>query len=786
VQGNLIVTVIGSNQVRRCPESGNAKRAEGYRVIGLKILKNITIYASASVALAAIVAGAPALAAALNGKIPLPKPRPAIAGKNAAQASAAGKTGKPTGTPAAAIAKTSNAAMNAYAFAGSPHFLLRTGLPRAFREASIKFAAASSAVTSEADIAAVKRVLEFSRKGKDADAISTINTISDPLARKLAEYLYLKNENSANPSFERFAAFIEDNPSWPHIPLLTRRAENALWDDKRDDAAIRAFYAKRQPTSAKGRLVLARVLLTQGDRAGAQALVRQAWRNDEMSSDVEARALEMFSALLLPGDHRARMNLRLYANDFEGGLRAAHRLGATEIAIARARIAVAKKGGGDAKSLLDAVPAAGRNDAGYLFAKSQYLRKKDEIGEAAKLMLTAPTDIADIYDADQWWVERRLLVRKALDDGDAQTAYKLAVNVPSPTKGTYRADQNFTCGWLALRFLNDPVKAAAHFARIPDGTDNPHALSRAGYWEGRAAEAMGRVAEAKAFYEGAAVHSATYYGQLARGKLGLPEVGLRPPPAFTPPERAAANQLEIVRALEILYKLDERDIIASIMAEMGERATDAQGLAAMGEVAERYKDGRSLVLMGKAAHGRGLPFEHYAFPTVGLPSYNNVGPAVEPAVTYSIARQESHFNQKTVSPANAMGFMQVTPAAAQYIAKKFKVAYDRGRLLSDPVYNMQMGAAELGNLIDLYRGSYIMTFAGYNAGQGRVRQWVAAYGDPRDPKIDPVDWVERIPIAETRNYVPRILENLQVYRVRFGGGSKLLIEADIRRGSEAN
>ena len=127
--------------------------------------------------------------------------------------------------------------------------------------------------------------------------------------------------------------------------------------------------------------------------------------------------------------------------------------------------------------------------------------------------------------------------------------------------------------------------------------------------------------------------------------------------------------------------------------------------------------------------------------------------------------------------------MQVTPEAAIDTAKKFKAAYNRARLLNDPVYNMQMGAAELSNLLTGYNGSYILTFAGYNAGRGRVRQWIAAYGDPRDPKVDPVDWVERIPISETRNYVERMMENLQVYRARFGGGSKLMIEADLKRGA---
>ncbi len=190
-----------------------------------------------------------------------------------------------------------------------------------------------------------------------------------------------------------------------------------------------------------------------------------------------------------------------------------------------------------------------------------------------------------------------------------------------------------------------------------------------------------------------------------------------------------------------------------------------------------------MLFLGEYGLSRGLPLDYYAYPIVGLPDYKPVAPAIEPAVAYSIARQESHFNQKTVSSAHAMGLMQVTPAAAKDTAAKFKLAFSRTRLLTDPVYNMQMGAAELSNLLTGYNGSYLLTFAGYNAGRGRVRQWIAAYGDPRDPKIDPVDWVERIPIAETRNYVERIMENLQVYRARFGGGTKLLIDADLKRGA---
>jgi soluble lytic murein transglycosylase len=193
-----------------------------------------------------------------------------------------------------------------------------------------------------------------------------------------------------------------------------------------------------------------------------------------------------------------------------------------------------------------------------------------------------------------------------------------------------------------------------------------------------------------------------------------------------------------------------------------------------------------MLLLGKLALARGLSLDHAAFPTIGVPDYTPIGPTVDSALVYSIVRQESWFNPKTISTANALGLMQVTPAAGKYLAGKFKSTFDQGRLLSDQSYNVQMGAAELGDNLLGYRGSYIMAFAGYNAGRGRVKEWVAKYGDPRDPKVDPLDWVERIPIAETRNYVQRVMENFQVYRIRFGGSPRLLIEADLRRGAEAN
>ncbi len=645
--------------------------------------------------------------------------------------------------------------------------------------------ASSTPAASAMDIATVKRAIELVRAHKQSEANALRKTLSDPVAQKLIEWAILRSDDPG-ADFARMAAFIAANPSWPGIVTLRRKAEAMLYQERPDAAAIRNYFAQARPLSAKGKFALARVLLAQGDRPGAEAMVREAWQFDAFSQDVEARAIEAFGDMLTRADHKARMDRRLYsADDAEAGLRIANRLGGQEPAIAKARIAVLKHAG-NAKALLDAVPPDARKDVGYLFSRAHFLRKGDHIAEATAVILSAPNSIPAYHDLDEWWSERRQLVRKLLDQNDFKNAYQVARNATPPARDNYRADQQFTAGWIALRYLNDPASAYGHFARVAEGNDNPITLARGAYWQGRAAEAMKKTQEARAHYTEAARHPTAYYGQIARAKLGLNEMGLAGPPAFSASERARLAQLEIVRAVELLYAIDARELISPMMADLGDKADDAAALLTLADIAAKHDDPRAMMLVGKLALGRGVAVEHAAFPTIGVPSYKPIGPEVDPAVVFSIIRQESWFNQQTVSRAKAMGLMQVTPPAARHLAAKYKVAFEPNRLLTDKIYNLQMGSAELGELLRDFRGSYIMTFVGYNAGRGRLREWVGKYGDPRDPKVDPIDWVERIPIAETRNYVQRVMENLQVYRVRFGGDQRLLIEADLRRGATAN
>jgi soluble lytic murein transglycosylase len=712
-----------------------------------------------------------AVEAAAKPKVPLPKPRPIA--RNVVPNTAAKNT-----LPAASAAK--NTAPVAAQVAAAPALAAATrqhAAPAPARRPTAPAAVASTSSTSQADTDALENVIELVRKKKPADATQAEAAISDPVARKLAEWFILRSDDNGG-SVERYRAFIAANPSWPSQTFLRRRVEAALWDDHRDDATVWTWFENESPLSAKGKFSLAKAMIARGDRSNAERLVRDAWRNDSMSEDTENTALDLFGALLTPGDHKARMDLLLYGSEQEAAMRAAKRLGANQVALAKARNAAYRKAS-NTKALLDAVPRELHSDPGYIFNRIQLLRREEKFAEAAQLMLSAPKDPGRLYNLDEWWIERRLLSRKMLDVGEHRTAYLIARDAALPARDIYKTEQEFTAGWIALRFLNDPATAAQHFARIGVGSVNPTALARAGYWQGRAAEAAGRAQEARAAYTRAAEQSTSYYGQLARAKLGLPQIALNGVPGA---RGRGIERLEIVRAVQLLYQLDERELAIPIFGDMGENG-DPDALVGLGELAARNSDARGMLLLGKAALNRGLPFDFYAYPVTGIPSFKPIGPEVEQGVIYAIARQESAFNPAVVSPAQAYGLMQVTPDAARYVCKRHGASYDLGRLKNDSAYNAALGAAELGGLLEDYRGSYIMTFAGYNAGRGSVKKWVERYGDPRDPKVDAVDWVEQIPFSETRNYVQRIMENLQVYRARFGGGTRLQIEADLRRGA---
>jgi soluble lytic murein transglycosylase len=610
------------------------------------------------------------------------------------------------------------------------------------------------------DLAAVKQALQLVRQHKLGEATKLAASMQDPAARKLIAWAALREPD--NPAgFDDYNSFMQANPNWPSIPLLRRRAEARLWQERRDGATVRRFVGA-QPASAPGRLAVARLLLNEGDREGAAREVQAVWRGAELSAELEAAVTAAFHDRLTAADDIVRMDRRISARDFPAAMRAAKRLGSAQMAIVKA-CEETETNSSKSGSLLAAVPVNAQADLGYALCRLHWLLAHDDIAAAVKLLGEVSGDDLRLQDTDEWWRERRALARRLLDRNEPKTAYRVVDEAAAPTNPYYRAESHFMPGWIALRFLSDPITAVRHFGKIDEDSSDPIVLARAAYWRGRAFEAANRFDEMKAQYERAAQYPTAYYGQLARARLGLSEIALHPPEQ----EVEGANR-DLLRAVDMLYAIGELDLVLTFIHDLAETGGDVATLNALGQLTAHYRDAQAMLILGKTAIARGLAVERYAFPVIGVPAYSSIGPAIDPCMVYSIVRVESAFDQRDTSPANAVGLMQVTPEAGRDTAKRFGVTYDWKRLVSDPIYNTQMGVAEVSALFREYAGSYVMTFAGYNAGRGRVRQWVAEHGDPRDPKVDAVDWVERIPLAETRNYVQRVMESLQVYATRLG------------------
>ena len=394
----------------------------------------------------------------------------------------------------------------------------------------------------------------------------------------------------------------------------------------------------------------------------------------------------------------------------------------------------------------------------------------------------APTGPLDMVRPDSWWVERKILARKALSEGLYPQAYRIA-SAHGLTEGVDFAEAEFLSGWIALQYLNRAEEALSHFRKLSAGVSTPISKSRAEYWSGRAASAGGKKEAASRYYKAAAAYPTTFYGQLAiaaragggssrsgDGKLRLPGE-----PPRTADASARLSKRELVHAARILKDLGRDRQRWMVMLHLADILDDPADFAALSELALKFDDRKLSLRVAKSAALRNIVLADYAYPVAAMPKWTQKGPPVEMALVYGLSRQESEFDPDALSPAGARGLMQLMPRTARMVAKQIGVPYAPGRL-SDPVYNATLGAAHLGDLVqNEFSGSYIMSIAAYNAGASRVREWVAT-------QIDPIDWIENIPFSETRNYVQRVMENTEVYRSRLSGKPETIrIDTDIRR-----
>jgi len=564
------------------------------------------------------------------------------------------------------------------------------------------------------------------------------------------------------PSTE-IATAATDLRGWPGTSVLRRNSERALFKENPTPAAVIATFGNTRPQTTEGMILLARAYVSTGDAGKARGLLSPWWATQRLSADDEQKILKEFSGVLTREDHQRRILSSLYNDRMQSAKLLAGPAQAQSLYNAFA--AVSQKSPNAAKAIAD-VDRTWQGNAAYQFLKIRYLRRAERYNEATDLMLKAPHQAAALVDPDAWWIERRILSRELLDLGKPQLAYKL-VSAHAAETPTMAAEAEFHAGWYALRALNQPKTAAPHFAKIAEISSRPISASRAFYWLGRSAEA-GSGGDARDYYRRSAHFGTTFYGQLSAAKLSekAPEL-IYPRP--TEADRARFAARPAVQAIRRLEQVGYSSRATALYNQLSQELDSVGELALLAVMAERNGNHYLALRVGKNAALRGLDVGALSHPLGAIPATANISGSGK-ALAYAIARQESEFNIGAVSKAGARGLLQLMPATAKSVATRNGMSFSAPRLTSDAGYNATLGAHFLGEQLDRFNGSYVLTFAGYNAGPRRASEWVEKYGDPRGKPIDQVvDWIERIPYSETRNYVQRVMENYEVYKARLTG-----------------
>lgn len=613
------------------------------------------------------------------------------------------------------------------------------------------------ATPASADAASDLRMALTLANGRDWD--KALAAAPAGVARDVIEWQRLRAGEGLLGDYE---TFLTRRPDWPGLAWLHQKGEVAVVRSNTPDRVV-AYFKSDKPSTAAGAIAEVKAYDALGNADAASAEARRAWVSLRFDAAEQAEMLGLQSRAL-QAVHAKRMDMLLWDGRDGEALQLMPLVSSGLQAVAKARIALqALKDGVD--PLIAAVPAAEAGNAGLAYDRFAWRARKGNIDGALSLILERSVSAASLGRPDAWADRRARLARDLVQAGRMADAYRVAASHHLTEGGDY-AELEFLAGFIALRKQNDPMTARRHFQHLKQGVSTPISLSRAHYWEGRAEEALGNFAAARVAFEAGAKHQTAYYGLLSAEKLGLPlDAALLVDARPNDWGKAAFAKSSVLEAAKLLLAAGDLDLGKRFVLHLAESLGPIE-LGQLADFALQNRQPHIAVLIGKQAASRGVILPHAYFPVVDLVPD---GVAVSRALALSIARRESEFNVGVVSPAGALGLMQVMPGTAKMMADKTGKPYAVSKLTTDPAYNVGLGSAYLAQLVDEFGPAVALIASGYNAGPGRPRRWVTEFGDPRQDGVDVVDWVETIPFSETRTYVMRVVESLVIYRAKLRG-----------------
>ena len=595
-----------------------------------------------------------------------------------------------------------------------------------------------------------------------------------PMAQAISRWQMLTASNAY--AFSDYSGFILSYRGFPEEEKLRRAAEVALERQGADPAAVTAFFDRVPPLTNPARAQYALALKALG-RPEADSVARAAWRGGSMSEASEAAILAGWGGTFTPDDEDARMDALLWAGNPSPAARQTARVSQARRGLFAARLATLI--GLDPYAAADGLSGEVLNaDPGFIWSRARQLRRQGNGPAAQALLANRPLLARPPLSRDKWVDELLANARGAAAAGDARTAWRIAAGIDDAfarsedvSQMPYDLRDDYTSlmwlgGQQALRQLGSGADAAPLFWRYGSAARTPGTRSKGFYWAGLAAAQGGQQAVSLRYFEMAATYADQFYGLLALERLGrqVPRFAADADVQPTPEERARFNASLLTEAVrETARDADWRTTVRFFREISDQQQTKGQHVL-VAQLAREIGRRDLGVIVGQAAAARGyLDFQHVAFPVIPVPQgYEHAWTMI-----HAIARQESQFAQNAVSHAGARGLMQLMPATAGEQAGKLGLSFSASALIDDAGFNLQVGGAYFQRLLTYFNGSYPLAVAAYNAGAGNVNKWLRANGDPRSGNPDWIDWIERIPLSETRNYVQRVMENAVVYEAMY-------------------
>ncbi|MFN7054200.1 transglycosylase SLT domain-containing protein [Hyphomonas sp.] len=631
--------------------------------------------------------------------------------------------------------------------------------------------------TSSAEAAYLERAFAAAARGSWGEVARMQYEAPSQILRDLILWKRA-SDGAPGTTFDELNLALTSLSNWPKTTDIRRRAEDIIDGSSLPPSARIQWLEASGPITGAGKVALANAYAANGNRTKAEEVIRDVWRHNTLDTTLARTVLARYGQALSRDDHHARAEFLLWTGQQREAEALRPQLSADYRALMDARLALARRGR-NVDALVRAVPDHLQSNPGLMYERARWRRTNDQRDGATQLLAGINGRDVPVSGRSRLWSERALAVRDDLKNRNYARAYRLAAP-HGMNSGASFAEAEWLAGWIALRLNGDATRAVSHFETMAAGVGAPVSVSRGQYWTGRARDALGQQDAAREAYTAAAAFKYTYYGQLASERIGdrtIEFAAVQP----SAEQAEAFEEMPLIQALRLIGQTGQMGMFREFSHHVDDVLDTPEQYELLAQLNHGLSQHDTAVRAGKAGLQRGIIAPGAAYPVILHPFSRQ--PQVETAYILAITRQESEFNPNARSPVGALGLMQFMPSTARAEARLRGMPYEQAWLTTNPAYNMTLGGLHLDTLLSQFGGSYIMTAAAYNAGPSRPSQWVRDYGDPRAGQIDPIDWVEFVPFSETRNYIQRVMENIQVYRHRLSGQpEEIRLTDDLKRG----